>query len=421
MPHKLALHGGPPVLAPGHGVYRWPIVTKSMERAVVAQLHDSLSIRDRSGVFGAFEDAFRAYHSRKYAVLSNSGTSAILSMFEGISLAPGDEVIASVFSFHASASPALYLGGRVLFADVDQDGGMSAQSVETLLSGRTRAVIVTHLWGLPTRDMAAISSLCTKAGVALFEDCSHAHGAKVDGKPVGAFGTAAAWSLQGQKIVSGGEGGVMLTNSVELFERAILQGHYNRRTRDEISTDGGTWRYHETGMGLKLRAHPLGVAVALHELAHLDEFIQQKAEFASHLRDTVAQYPFLRTPEVPRGVVPSWYAFPIYFDGTSTGGVTRARFVEALHAEGLCEVDIPGATCLLADLPLFIDPSMILGRRFGKTVQECNSADFLGGRTYARRIIKLPVWARREDRRVIDGYVAGFRKVCDYVAAGAPL
>jgi perosamine synthetase len=387
-----------------------------MERAVLEQLNKSLSIRDNSGVIGDLERLFMEYHSRSHGLLSNSGTSAILSMFEGLGIGPGDEVIGSVYSFHASVSPAVYLGAEVRFADVDIDGGISAESLAAVFTDRTRAVVITHLWGLPCRDLARVAALCASRGVALLEDCSHAHGARLDGELVGTHGRAAAWSLQGQKVVSGGEGGIMLTDDRGLFERAVLQGHYNRRTRDEIDRSSELWAYHQTGLGLKLRAHPLGAAVALEQFRKLDDFLNVKNEFADTLAQALADYPFLELPRFGSNSRPSWYAFPIRFYSGRAGGVSRERFVEALHAEGLVEVDIPSSTNNLAHLPLFADPGRVLQRRATSTPGGPEQS-FPGAAEYASRVLKLPVWGRRDDRWVIDAYIEGLRKVADHVAS----
>lgn len=417
---RLAIHGGRPVIDARSAKFEWPIICDGIRRVVEEQLQTSLSIRDRSGVFRDFEEQFSRYHGRRHAVLSNSGTSAILSMFEGINLAPGDQVIAPGFSFHASASPAVYLGAQVIFADIDEQGGISADAVIHLLSDRTRAVVVTHLWGLPARDVLRITSECRERGVYVFEDCSHAHGASLNNVRVGSIGDAAAWSLQGQKVVSGGEGGIMLTDDDGIFARAILHGHYNRRTRDEIPRSSDLWRYFETGLGLKLRAHPLAIAIALEQFGHLGEFLLQKNVFARYLMDAIHDYDFLRLPFVD-DMTPSWYAFPLLFDGDALDGVTRESFVRALRAEGLVEVDIPSATNVLADLPLFRFPREVLGRRYSFDAPSRDLDGLTNAREYARKLIKLPIWAYQKDQRIMQGYVDGFRKVADYVEQNGSL
>ncbi|RKE05466.1 dTDP-4-amino-4,6-dideoxygalactose transaminase [Catellatospora citrea] len=397
------------------GVFEWPVTTLSMQAAVIQQLATTLSIRDRSGVFREFEDAFAQYHARRYSLLSNSGTSAIMSMFEGIQIGPGDQVIAPAYGFHASVSPAVYMGADVVFADIDEQGGLSAEWAMSLVGENTKAIVVSHLWGLPTTETFAIAEQCARKGIYLFEDCSHAHGATLHGSLVGSIGTAAAWSLQGQKIVSGGEGGILLTDDESIFERAVLQGHYNRRTRDEISRSSPLWNYHETGLGLKLRAHPLAIAIALEQFGHLDAFLHQKRLFAQLVVEGLREYEFLRLPDID-GMIPSWYALPLRFDARAAGRLTREDFVAALRAEGLSEVDVPAATGVIADLPLFSAPEKVLGRRRVTGRPASTPSNLPVARAYAAEIIKIPVWAFAQDEAVVQAYVVGIRKVADHVA-----
>ena len=95
--------------------FNWPRITHNTEKVVIEQLHKTISIYDNSGIFGEFEKKFADYHNKKYALLSNSGTSAILSMFEAIDLRNGDEVLCPVYTFHATVSPMMYFGGKTNF------------------------------------------------------------------------------------------------------------------------------------------------------------------------------------------------------------------------------------------------------------------------------------------------------------------
>ena len=105
------------------------------------------------------------------------------------------------------------------------------------------------MWGIPC-EMDRIIEICNKQNIFLLEDCSHAHGASFQGRKTGSFGDAAAWSLQGQKIISGGEGGILLTKHKDIFSRALLQGHYNKRCKQEISQDDPLFQFALTGLGL---------------------------------------------------------------------------------------------------------------------------------------------------------------------------
>ncbi len=150
---KLAIFGGDKIADGSEMRFNWPRITDDTEKAVVKQLHETISIYDDSGIFGEFEKKFADYHNKKYSLLSNSGTSAIFSMFEGIDLKNGDEVLCPVYTFHATVSPMMYFGVRPIFCDSDDEGNISFESIKNNYTPSAKAVIVTHMWGTPIRDI----------------------------------------------------------------------------------------------------------------------------------------------------------------------------------------------------------------------------------------------------------------------------
>jgi len=351
----LATFGGSPALS--HPiVYRWPKVTEESERLVLNQLHSGqLSIYDRSGVVAQFEEAFRQYHDARFALITSSGTAALHSAYYAVGLGPGDEVLCPTYTFFATAMPLFQLGALPVLVDCRTDGTFDAALAEDLITERTRAIVVTHMWGLPC-DMNQITQLCAKYNIVLIEDCSHAHGATWGSQPVGTFGEAAAWSLQTQKIIAAGEGGILVTNSREVYDKAQLLGHFNKRAIQEMDRFNPYYRYAATGLGLKYRAHPLGIAFALGQLPMLRQWIACKQEAASRITSIMSALP---------GVIPlnmsdknrtsAYYALVFRVDQEQSG-VSRDLLVDAIHAEGFHDIDIPKATSPLHGLTAFTDP-----------------------------------------------------------------
>ena len=413
MTARLAINGGEPTTTPDKAQFTWPVITQDVESAVIEQLHSTLSIYDDSGIFGSFESKFALSHHRKYGLLSNSGTSSILAMFEALNLQLGDEIIAPVYTFHATASPLISLGLVPVFADCDNQGNISLQDIKVRRTPRTKAVIVTHMWGIPVRDIESIAAYCKEEGLFLLEDCSHAHGASIADRPVGSFGDMAAWSLQGQKIITGGEGGILLTNNKALFNRALLHGHYNKRPKNSIDEADSMYRYALTGFGLKLRAHPIAVAIADQQFDLLPSFMEHKNQYASKLIEAIEKYDFINVTSVNSSTQPSWYALGFNYIEENAYGVTREQFVDALHAEGLVEFDIPGSTGLLNHLPLFTDPQDAIPRLYSEPLPVQHS--FPQAERFYRTFIKLPVWAYKEDSGVVQSYIDGFTKVAQYL------
>jgi dTDP-4-amino-4,6-dideoxygalactose transaminase len=409
----LAILGGRKTLHVPGPHFRWPLITSTTRHAIISQLDESISIYNRSGIFKKFEDAFARYHGKKFALLSNSGTSSIFAMFEGLGFGPGDELIAPVYTFFATVSPLMQFGARPVFADCKSDGNIDPVEIEKKITSKTKAVIVTHMWGIPC-DMNSIVEICKKNNLFLLEDCSHAHGAEYFGQKVGTFGHAAAWSLQGQKIVTGGEGGIMLTDEEEVYTRALLQGHYNKRCFEEISPRHHLYPYAHTGLGLKLRAHPLAVAMAYEQFQHLDDWLNQKRQFAELLITELSKIPFLKMPLLSNKK-PSWYAFVINYDAKNTGGISREVFCKALKEEGLDEVDIPRSTCPLNNLSLFRMPQKALPRLY-KPLTIPDEA-FPNSDAFYNTAIKFPVWALPEDEPIVKAYIKGIIKVAEQIDA----
>ena len=287
----LAIQGGlkSVPIEPPH--YRWPHIGEEQINVITAQLQKSISERDNSGVIGAFEKAFSQFVGRQYAVSFASGTSAIHAMCVASPLQPGDEILCPVYTFFATITPFVYEGVKPVFCDCDPVGNISIEDLRVKVSERTKAVIVTHMWGVPC-DMTAIVAFCKEHSLFLFEDCSHAHFATWGGRRVGTFGDMAAYSLN-QKAITAGEGGVFVTDNEEYRDRALRFGHYNNRCKKEISQDKPYYQFALTGMGLKLRAHPLAMALALNQITHAEDIENRRRANLNILIESARQYDVL--------------------------------------------------------------------------------------------------------------------------------
>lgn len=391
--------------------YKWPIIDRSAERAVLVQLRKTISIYDRSGIFEDFENAYAQYHKRKHALLFSSGTSAIHAMYVAAGINEGDEVICPAYTFFATVTPLLTLGARPILCDCDENGNIDPSEIKKKLTSKTKAVIVTHMWGIPCQ-MDKIVPLCRKNNVLLFEDCSHAHGASLNNKIVGSFGDISAWSLQGSKNVSGGEGGILTTNNSEFYYKALLFGHYNKRCRQEIPQSHELSRYAVTGMGLKQRAHPLAVILAFQVFKKIDIYRKRRDKNAKKIINSLRNIPGLVPPELSPGMEPSWYALIFKYNSEKFGGLSVNKFCDALIAEGLVEVDRPNSTSPLNLLPIFQEPGNLFPV-YKKIKLNYLPGDFPKSEKFFNQAIKLPVWVQSKDSSTVNKYILGFKKVCD--------
>lgn len=389
--------------------YVWPPITKAVERAVLKQLHTSLSIYDRSGIFEEFERSFAAYHERRYALVCSSGTAAIHSMFVAVGIKEGDEVICPAYTFFATVTPLLFLGAKPVLCDCDINGNIDPQEIEKKITPRTKGVVVTHMWGIPCQ-MDKIAEICRRHKILLLEDCSHAHGAGYNGEKVGSFGDAAAWSLQGPKNVSGGEGGIMVTDRDDFYYRALLFGHYNKRCKQEIPSDHPLRRFATTGMGLKYRAHPLAVAIALEIFKRLDAHLSVRGKFAEEIITALKDIDGLKPPQLTYGMRPSWYALVFQYEPSHFRDLSIDNFFEALQAEGLIEADRPGSTSPLNLLPLFQDPAKLFPY-YRDNPFSYKPGEFPRAEKFHKFAIKLPVWGELKYSRMIKAYIRGIKRV----------
>ena len=405
---KLAILGGSKSVEKKEQHFVWPIITEETRRAVMEQMDRTISIYNRSDIFETFEDKFAAYHGKKFGLLHNSGTSALHGMYVGCNLQPGDEVICPTYTFYATVTPLLHTGAKPVFADCADDGNIEPIQIQKKITPQTKAIVVTHMWGIPC-DMDAIVRIAKENNLLLLEDCSHAHGAEYKNQKVGSFGDAAAWSLQGQKTVTGGEGGILLTDNEDIHTRALLLGHYNKRCRQEIPTDHDLREYAVTGMGLKLRAHPFAIAMANQQFDHLDEWVAQRNEFAEYMIKELDDLECLSTPKKACRK-PSWYAFVMQYNEAKADGVSIEKFFEAIQAEGLVEADRPGSTCPIHDLPLMRKTNMILPHLHEEPVSATDESYPMAENFY-KNAIKIPIWAQESDWDIVRSYAAGIRKV----------
>jgi perosamine synthetase len=340
-------------LDPPHFV--WPPIDDAIEKAVVAQLHESVSIWDGGGIFAEFESRFAELHGRAHGCLFSSGTSALHAAYVALDLRPGDEVICPAYTFWATVTPLLWTGAVPVLCDSDEEGNLDVDQVAALITGRTKAVVVTHLWGVPAQ-VERLRLLCADAGLRLLEDCSHAHGATTGGRTVGTFGDIAVWSLQGHKTVNGGEGGILVCDDPEFFYRGLLFGHGGGRCLRELPPDHPLHEFAVTGAGLKQRAHPLAVAIAANLLERLPSILAGRQRVADMWTEAVAAFPSVRVPARGDRTF-SWYALPLVLADRDA----RDRALHLLRVAGVVEANAPGSTGPLNLHPLFQSPAPFLG------------------------------------------------------------
>ncbi|MCH8054291.1 MAG: DegT/DnrJ/EryC1/StrS family aminotransferase, partial [Planctomycetes bacterium] len=192
---KPALLGGPKaVTLDATEANRWPIITEEDEAAVLQVLRDGdLS---QHPVTRQLEDDYRAYFGRRHALAHCNGTAALLAAFFALDLEPGDEVLVPSATFWASVVPMLWVGALPVFCESEPDRlGLDPEDVARKITPRTRAMVVVHLWGMPSR-MTELFEIAERHKLKIIEDASHAQGATWRGRKCGTLGDISVFSLQ---------------------------------------------------------------------------------------------------------------------------------------------------------------------------------------------------------------------------------
>ena len=245
--------------------FYWPPKIKELGDIVKEYIDTGkpLSIADDGGIYKELEESFSKLHNRKYGLLVSSGTMALYSAFFALDILPEDEIICTVYSYHATITPALHLGAKIIFCDVEEDtGNIDCMKIEKLITLKTKLIVTNDQWGHPC-DKDKILEICKKYSLKYLEDCSHAHFSEYKGKYTGTFGDVACWSLQGNKLLSGGEGGILLTDNQEIYETLkfsggidrlqeildLLKDKYHKSRTMDMPRGKRFLMYHETLMG----------------------------------------------------------------------------------------------------------------------------------------------------------------------------
>lgn len=272
--------------------------------------------------------SFAAFHDAEYAVPCTSGTTALEVALRATGIGPGDEVIVPPYTFIATASSVIAAGAVPVFADVCADTlCLDPAQVERQITPLTRAIIGVHIGGMPC-DLDSLTALATQRGLVLIEDCAQAHGAEYGGQRVGAFGDAGAFSFQSSKNVAAGEGGLVVTNRRDVYERAWSYVNVGR------VQDGG-WYDHRV-FGTNLRMTEFQAALILRGLELLPGHMDTRDACASHLRERLDRIAGIGYQAFSPGATRSaWHLFIFRYDRKAWGGVPLSRFVQALAAEGI--------------------------------------------------------------------------------------
>ncbi|AZQ74428.1 DegT/DnrJ/EryC1/StrS family aminotransferase [Streptomyces luteoverticillatus] len=286
-----------------HSWPAWPRYTPQTEERLLAALRSgrwtvSGAYTGERSFEESFARAFAEYLGAAHAVPTCNGSAALTVALEALDVGPGDEVLVPGITWVACASSVLRVGATPVLVDVDPDTlCMSVAAAEAALTPRTKVVMAVHLYGSAV-DLDAMGVLTRRHGLALLEDCSHVHGATWDGRRLGSFGDAAAFSLQQTKLLTSGEGGVAVTSDPEIHSRLYRKRADGRRHR--TGTPPGELELEELPgvQGYNYCMSEFNAAVALDGLGRLDEENDRRRASMRRLEELIKDiegvYPLVR-------------------------------------------------------------------------------------------------------------------------------
>jgi len=329
----LAINGGTPIRT--EPFPPWPHFEEDEKRAVRAVL-DSDDVNYHRGDWGIrFETAFADWCGVRYGLAVTNGGAALHCAVAACGVGPGDEVIVPAHTYIASNLAPVWLNATPVFADLDPATlNICADTIRERITERTRAIVAVHMYGRPC-DMDEIMALAAEHDLMVVEDCAQAHGATYKGKKVGSLGHIAAFSFcQTKHLTTGGEGGMVVADSLEPARLARAAAHYG--SVYDRPDEAGRWKgvIRPACVGWNLRMTEMQSAIGLTVLGRLDDMVAKRRELAAHLTEGLAECASMAP--IPDGPdrTHSYFRYDCVFNA-DTVTCSRDEFIRAVAAEGV--------------------------------------------------------------------------------------
>jgi dTDP-4-amino-4,6-dideoxygalactose transaminase len=274
-----------------------------------------------------FAERFAAYHGAKYGCCVTNGTTAITIALRAAGIRFGDEVIVPAYTWDGTATAVLDAGGIPVFADVDPDTYcLSVEAARAAVTSRTKAIVPVHL-AMRFADMDGLRALAVERGLIVMEDCAHVHGGAFRGAGAGSMGDLGSFSFQTSKLMTSGEGGIVITSRLDCYE--VVQSLVNCGRASETDT------YGKRMAGGNYRISEFQAAVLMGQLEQLPELTDRRARNARLLYEALAGIGGVRPLPVDARITrEAIYHFVFRYDEEDSG-VPRDMIVAALEAEGV--------------------------------------------------------------------------------------
>jgi dTDP-4-amino-4,6-dideoxygalactose transaminase len=328
------------------------------------------------------EREFAAYCGVKHAVAVSSGSSALEIVLRAMDC-KGKDVLVPTNTFFATASAVLFAGGKPVLVDINPAAfTLDLKTIRRRRTKKTAAVMIVHIGGMISPEVEAIRSWCDSQGLWLIEDAAHAHGSEHAGKKAGRFGQAGCYSFFSTKVMTSGEGGMVVTDDEKFAETARLLRNHGKPQ---------PWTSYHTQLGSNWRMTEFSAAVGLTQLRNLDKYIAWREKIAGFYTKALAGVPEL-IPVLPQGRS-SWYKYIVLLDRK----IDRAKLKAWLKEKGV------GLAGEVYEIPLHRQP-VFAGARLGP---------FPAADDVCRRHICLPLYygmTKPEAAYVVENLIKGIRR-----------
>src|SRR6267378_2303795 len=306
----------------------WPHYDDKEQQALKDVLESRVWWRTPGTKTLEFEQAFAAFHGARHGIAVTNGTAALEVTMAGLGIGAGDEVILPDFTFVATASAVLFANALPVLVDVDPNTYcIDCDSLEAVITPRTKAIIAVHMGGLPA-DLDRLTEIANRRGLALVEDCAHAHASEWRGKRVGTFGVAGTFSFQASKLMTAGEGGIIISNDDKLEVQA--------RSVHDCGRMPGEWFYSHFIYGSNYRLSEWQGAVLQAQLGRLDEQTKVRHRNARLLDRLLGTIPGITPQKLDdRCTRNGQYAYIFHVNKKHFAGIATDRFIAAMNAEGI--------------------------------------------------------------------------------------
>lgn len=305
----------------------WPRFDDHERKALMDVLESRAWWRTPGTQTTQFEQEFAAHQQARFGVAVTNGTAALEVALAALGLGPGDEVVVPDFTFVATASAVLFTGALPVMVDVTPDTYcIDPQQVEAAITPRTKAIIAVHMGGHPA-DLDALLEIARSRGLRLVEDSSHAHGSEWRGQRVGALGDLGTFSFQQSKLMTAGEGGIVVTNDPNL-EKLVRSVH-------DCGRMPGEWFYAHFIYGSNYRLSEWQSAILRAQLQRADALNVIRQRSAAFLDRELPKIDGITPQKLdPKVTCNGHYAYIFHVQREAFGGISTEKFIQAFNAEG---------------------------------------------------------------------------------------